>query len=125
MSGDPISRPEFDLYMKMSAESNQQTSRAITAIQEQGQETLAVLKEYTIHNNHKHDETKAEQVKQAIKIRNLTEAVKANTNVSKFWRTVQKYGKYIVIGGLTVLGGLIATQYYNSANGQVEINDAG
>jgi len=102
-----IKRPEFALYMKMNAESNRTTAKAVTAIQKQGQETLNVLKEYTIHNNHKHDETNKRVTHQGEEITVLKEVVAANEKITSFWNTVFKYLKYIVIGGLTVFGGIL------------------
>lgn len=107
MKGEAIKRPEFDLYMKMNAESNRATSKAVTAIQKQGQETLDVLKEYTIHNNHKHDETNKRVTHQGQEINVLKEVVAANEKITSFWNTIFKYSKYIVIGGLTVYGGIL------------------
>ncbi len=107
MNGEAIKRPEFDLYMKMNAESNEVTSKAVAAIQKQGQETLDVLKEYTIHNNHKHDETNKRVTHQGQEINALKEVVAANDKITSFWNTIFKYVKYIVVGGLTVYGGML------------------
>ena len=111
MRDDPISRPEFDLYLKMNAESNQATSKAIEAIQTQGQQTLDVLKEYTIHNNVKHDNTNARLIKLFEKQKTLEEAVDANSKITEFWQTVKKYAAFVLIGGLTVYGGYLAKYY--------------
>lgn len=111
MSADPISRPEFDLYLKMNAESNQATSKAIEAIQSQGQQTLDVLKEYTIHNNVKHDETNKRIIKLFEKQKTLEEAVEANSKITEFWKSVKKYAAFVLIGGLTVYGGYLVNHY--------------
>ena len=111
MSGEPISRPEFDLYLKMNAESNQSTAKAIEAIQMQGQETLEVLKELIIHNSVKHDNTNERLIKLFEKLKTLEEAVEANSKITEFWQTVKKYAAYVLIGGLTVYGGYLVKHY--------------
>lgn len=116
MSADPISRPEFDLFLKMNAESNKVTSDAVAKIQIQGQETLDVLREYTIHNNHKHDETNKRIVDLAKKQSEIKEAVDANTKISSFWYTVKKYALYFVVAALTAFGGLWANDYWKKTH---------
>ena len=95
----------------MNAESNQATSKAIEAIQSQGQQTLDVLKEYTIHNNVKHDETNKRIIKLFEKQKTLEEAVEANSKITDFWQTVKKYAAYVLIGGLTFYGGYLVKHY--------------
>ncbi|MBL4664302.1 MAG: hypothetical protein JKY22_12295 [Flavobacteriaceae bacterium] len=95
----------------MNAESAQSTAEAITAIQKQGQETLDVLKEYTIHNNVKHDKTNVRIVELYERQSAIEEAVKANTSITDFWRTVKKYATYVLIGALTVYGGYLVNHY--------------
>lgn len=98
MSADPISQREFDTYVKV-------TSKAIQAIQRQGQQTLDLLKELVINNNHKHDDTAKEIKEIKIDIVNLKEKAKAGSNIDKFWLTIGKYLIYVLIGALTVIGG--------------------
>jgi len=104
MSADPISKREFDLYMKMNSETNKTTSKAILAIQKQGQETLDVLKEYTIHNNHKHDETNKRIIDLATKQEKLSEAVAANSRVTSFAKKIEKGVLVVVLSALAVIG---------------------
>lgn len=110
MKGDPILRPEFELYMKMTAESSGAISKAVTAIQKQGQETLDVLKEYTIHNNHKHDETNKRIIDLAKRQDKTDEAVKANSEVTR----AAKYLKWAI--GIVLAGALTAygSSLYNN-----------
>lgn len=102
MKDEAIKRPEFDLYMKMNAQSNRTTAEAVTAIQKQGQETLNVLKEYTIHNNHKHDETNKRVTHQGGEITILKEAVAANSKLTSI-------ANKIIWGGGIVLAGALGT----------------
>lgn len=111
MSEERVSRAEFDLFIKMNSETNDRISNAITAIQEQGQETLNVLKEYVIHNNHKHDTTNDRIISLALEMKDLREAVVANAKITQFWSFVGRYIKYIAIGTLTAIGGLIIAGY--------------
>lgn len=98
MSAEPISQREFDTYVKT-------TSKAIVAIQEQGRETLDVLKELIIINNHKHDDT-AEEIK-IIKtdIVGLKEKADAGSSIDNFWLTIKKGLIFIVLGALAAVGG--------------------
>jgi len=111
LSGEPISRPEFDLYLKMTTESSQATAKAIEAIQIQGQETLEVLKELIIHNSLKHDNTNERLIKLFEKQKTLEEAVEANSKITEFWQVVKKYAAYVLIGGLTVYGAHLVKHY--------------
>ena len=66
MSADPISQREFDIYVRT-------TSKAIQAIQQQGQKTLELLQELVINNN----DTAREIKKIKIDIVKLKEKAKA------------------------------------------------
>lgn len=112
MSGEPILRPEFDLYVKMSAESNEKTSKAIESIAEshkeaikESRETNQILKEYIIHNNHKHDETNKRITALAKKFNKIEEVVKANADVVSWGKTIKKGVIILIAGALTAMGG--------------------
>ena len=70
------------------------------------------MKEYTIHNNHKHDETNKRVTHQGEEITALKEAVKANTKISSFWYTVRKYSLYFIAAAIAAFGGLWANHYW-------------
>ena len=106
MSAEPISQREFDIYVKV-------TSEAIQAIQKQGQETLDVLKEYTIHNNVKHDESNKRITNLAVELQSLSEAVMANSKVTSFAMTIKKGLVIFIIAAITASGGYYGMKIVN------------
>ena len=93
MSDDHISRPEFDMFMKTTSEAAKQTATAITN-----------LTEYTIRHDSEHQEVNRRLTDQGETLHTVKEAVLAQQSVADFWKTVGKYGKYSLIGGLTLVG---------------------
>lgn len=117
MSGEPIYRPEFDLYVRMSAEANEKTSKAIESIAEshkesikENRETNQILREYIIHNNQRHDETNKRLTAQGKEMAELKELVKANSKVTAFALSAKKGIALIIAGALTAAGGYWSVQ---------------
>lgn len=120
MKEDHISRPEFDLYVKMTAESNKKTSAAVESIArshkeaiKESRETNQILREYIIHNNNKHDKTDERLTVQSNKIEALSHAVEANSNVTAFAKAVKKGLIIVLVGALTSIGGYYGLQAIN------------
>lgn len=130
MSGEPILRPEFDLYVKMSAEANEKTAKAIESIAEshkesikESRETNQILKEYIIHNNHKHDETNKRITSLAKKLNKVEEVVKANAKVTSWANTMKKGVIILVAGALTAVGGYYGLQIVDEPKQIEKSND--
>ena len=70
------------------------------------------MKEYTIHNNHRHDKTNDRITALAKDLGEVKEVVRAGAEVTRFWSTVGKYGKYSLIGGLTALGAYFGKEWF-------------
>lgn len=126
MSGEPILRPEFDLYVKMSAEANEKTSRAIESIAEshkesikESRETNQILKEYIIHNNHKHDEANKRTTALAKELNKVKEVFKANADVVSWGKHIKKGVIILIVGALTAVGGYYGLQIVDESK-QVE-----
>ena len=100
MSAASVARAEFDLWVKISSESSATTATAIKQ-----------LTEYTIHNDHNQQENNKRFINLAEEQQKLKKAVAENTKVNSFWITIKKYLIYVLIGGLTVFGGIIANEY--------------
>ena len=101
MSGDPVLRPEFDLYMRVNSESTSKISEAITK-----------LTEYTIHNDHNHTEVERRLTNQGLSITNLTEAVNANSRVTQIARPIKWALVIILTGALMAYGTNLANDYF-------------
>ncbi len=112
MNGEPILRPEFDLYVRMSAEAGRKTSEAIESIAEshkeaikESRETNQILREYIIHNNNKHDKTSEEVIAIEKKINDIEEAMKASAQVVSWGQAVKKGVAVLSVAALTAAGG--------------------
>lgn len=108
LSDEAIKRPEFDLYMKTTTEAIASIAESTKESAKESRESNQILREYIIHNNNKHDETKKQVTHQGVEITSLKEAVAANKKITSFWLTIWKYVKYIIIGGLTAYGVYLA-----------------
>lgn len=111
MKGDPILRPEFDLYVKMTAEAMKSIAESNKESLTESRETNQILREYIIHNNHKHDDTNKRITSLAKEQNKLKIAVEANSKVTSFAITIKKGALIIAGGGLTAIGAIIATSY--------------
>ena len=101
MSGEHVSRPEFDMFMKTTADASKQTAEAITK-----------LTEYTIHNDHKHIEVDRRLSNQGKTIYKLKEAVEANTRVTQIAKPIKWIALIIITGALMAYGSHLTTDYY-------------
>ena len=103
MSGEHVSRPEFDLYMKIHSEAATQTATAITQ-----------LTEYTIHNDHKHEEVNRRLTDQGKTLVKIKEAVKANSKVTQIAKPIKWALAIIITGILMTYGANLANNYFDS-----------
>lgn len=108
-----IKRPEFEFYVKMTAEAIQTIAKSSKESAKESRESNQILREYIITNNQKHDDTSKRITNIAKEMHIIKEAVDASSKVTSFWSTVHKYTKYIIIGGLTALGAITANYYWS------------
>lgn len=87
--------------MKITSEASKQTAEAITN-----------LTEYTIKHDGEHIEINRRMTDQGKMLVALNEAVLANQQVTNFWKTIGKYGKYSLIGALTALGAYFGKEWF-------------
>lgn len=112
MNAEPISQREFDAYVRTSSKTNERTSEAIIAIQEQGQETLNVLNELVLVHNHHNTETNKKFVDANKRIDDViatqekqSEAIKANSSVTDIYVIAKKGLIVFLLAGVAALGG--------------------
>ena len=105
MSADPVLRPEFDLYMKIQAKASTQTASAITK-----------LTEYTIHNDHKHEEHNRRLTNQAKTIIKIKDAVEANTKVTQIAKPIKWIVALVLTGALIAYGTHLTNDYFGETH---------
>lgn len=103
MSENQVLRPEFDLFMRTNSESVTKISEAITK-----------LTEYTIHNDHKHDEVEKRLTNQGQQMTKLTEAVAANTKVTQIAKPIKWIIIIVTTGVLMALGSNLTNNYFSN-----------
>lgn len=105
MSDDAVSRPEFNMFMKTSSDATTKISEAITK-----------LTEYTIHNDHKHEEIDKRLTNQGETLNVLSEAVAANTKVTQIAKPIKWAVAIILTGILMAYGTHIANDYFEGTH---------
>jgi len=105
MSGEPILRPEFNLYVKMNAESNDRTSKAL----EQMVSDNKIMHERVFEQMLKHDRLEERVNTNSDEIRVLSEAVKANSRLSSIANKIIWGGGIVIAGALGTFGKDVAT----------------
>ena len=78
MSDEHISRPEFNLYVKMNSESNQRTSKAL---EKMASDNKAIY-DQVLGYFHKHDRIEEQVNKNTKTITEISEAVEANSRLT-------------------------------------------
>lgn len=96
MSEEHISRPEFNLYVKMSAESNERISKALDKMASDNKDIHDKLLDYF----HKHDRIEEKVNTNSERISDLSEAVIANSKFTSIGN------KFIWGGGIVIAGAL-------------------
>ena len=100
MSDEHISRPEFNLYVKMNAESNERASKALEQMASDNKTMHVEMLDYF----HKHDRIE-EKVNTNVKdIVKLKEAVQANSKLTSIANKIIWGGGIVIAGGLGTWG---------------------
>lgn len=112
MSADPISQREFDAYVRTSAKINETTSKAVLAIQKQGQETLNVLNELVIVHSHHNQETNKRIIDTNKRIDKVVitqgkqqEAISANSSLTDIYVIGKKGFIVFLLAAVAAVGG--------------------
>jgi len=100
MKDEHISRPEFNLYVKMNAESNDRTSKAL----EQMASDNKTMHEKLLSYFHKHDRIEEKVNKNTSDIVKLKEAVQANSKLTSIANKIIWGGGIILAGALGTFG---------------------
>jgi len=114
MSGEPVYRPEFELYMKTSSEREERTTIALETMSAENSKTNVLLNttnELLTSYIHKHDKIEDRVNTNSDDIREMQEIVTDNTKVTSFYNNV-KIGLAWLLGGLlTTAGGILAYNF--------------
>lgn len=108
----PVMRPEFELYVKMTAEAMTSIAKSTEESAKESRESNQILREYIITNNHKHDETGNRITSLAKKMSRIEDAVKANSKVTNFAMTIKKGIVIIVVSVLGAVGTMIGYGFF-------------
>lgn len=100
MSEDHISRPEFNLYVKMNAESNDRTSKALDKMASDNKNMHDKLLGYFS----KHDRIEEKVNVNTTKIKELSEAVIANSKYTSIANKIMWGGGIVIAGALGTFG---------------------
>ena len=121
MDKDPVTRNEFDLWVKMSNESMERIASCCEKLQatldsqsKEFSKTNEFLTEYTIENNHRHNghirATKALEKR----VHDLEQAVKENSEQARIIKAFKWAAVIIIVGGLSAIGsGTVKTYLKN------------
>jgi len=112
MKEDHISRPEFDRYVKMTAEAMATIAKSTQETAKESRESNQILREYIITNNHKHDAADKRMTAQAKEMGKIKAAVEANSRVTSFALLIKKAGVVVGLGALTALGAIMTKNYW-------------
>ena len=98
MNGEHITRPEFDIYVKMTAESMSLIAASTKESAKESREINQILREYIITNNNKHEKTSGHiiEIKEDQKL--IKEVVDANSRVTSIANKII-WGVGIVLAG--------------------------
>jgi len=105
MSADPILRPEFELYVKMNAESNDRTSKALDQMVSDNK----IMHERVFEQMLKHDRIEERVNNNSDDIRELSEAVTANSKLTSIANKIIWGGGIVLAGALGTFGKDVAT----------------
>jgi len=109
LSDDHILRPEFNLYVKMTAESMASIAESTKESAKESRESNQILREYIITNNNKHEKTDEEITEIKVEQKLIKEAVEANSRLTSI-------ANKIIWGGGIVLAGALGTFGKDFAN---------
>lgn len=112
MNDSPIMRPEFDLYVKMTAEAMKKIAASSEEQAIESRETNTILREYIITNNNKHERTSEEIDVLKMKYRKIKDAVEANSKVTSIANKIKIVAWVIAVGGLTAFGAYLFDRYW-------------
>ncbi len=116
MNEASITRPEFDRYVQMTAESTKSIAESIAEQAKESAETNLILREYIITNNHKHDQTATEIEHIKEKARKLKDAVEANTQVIKITKPIKWALIIVLTGSLMAYGAHLTSDWINKGD---------
>ena len=121
MNQDPVTRSEFDLWVKMSSESMERIAScceklAITLEVQANefQKTNVFLTEYTIENNHRHNGHIRATKALDKRVYDLEQKVDENTEQTKIIKVFKWAAAIIIVGGLTAIGSNTMKTYLNN-----------
>lgn len=104
MKGEHITRPEFDLYVKMTAESMASIAESTKESAKESRESNQILREYIITNNNKHEKTSDQIVDIKQQLKKVKEVVEANSKVTQVAKWIKWVLGAVSLGFLTALG---------------------
>jgi phosphohistidine swiveling domain-containing protein len=128
MSDDYITRPEFKIFMRTVSDSNERMAATMESISEsqkhladESRKTNEYLKQYTIHNNHRHEKNEDQILlvnktledfhKQFDKIE---EAVTANARVAAAARNIKWAAVVVLTGALSSVGSVKMKEFLDT-----------
>ena len=115
MNEDPILRPEFELYMKMSSEREERTTKAIEKMAEentkQNESMEKIINLLTKYIN-KHDRLEERVNTNSDDIRDLSEAVVENSKTTNLKNIIKKGFAILISGILLAAGGIYANTWW-------------
>ena len=115
MTGDPVYRPEFELYMTESSKREERTTKAIEKMVTENKTTNGLLNannsllaEYI----NKHDRIEERVNENSDNIRDLTLVVEANTKLTSIVGVLKKGAVYVSASALTTGGAILAYNWW-------------
>lgn len=109
MSDKHVTRPEFDLYVQLTAESMVLIAESTKESAKESRENNQILREYIITNNNKHETTSKQIVEVKDEQKLMKEAISANSKVTSITSKLIWGGGIILAGALGTFGKDLAT----------------
>lgn len=104
MSEDHVTRPEFDIYVKMTAESMALIAKSTEESLVESRETNQILREHTIHNDNKHEVTNVRISAQEARTDQIEKIVLEREGVYQAANKL-KWAIGIILAGVLAAGG--------------------
>lgn len=118
MEKDPVTRSEFDLWVKMSSESMERIAscceKLASTLDAQSKEFLKTntfLTEYTIENNHRHNGHIRATKYLDKRVHDLEIKVQENSEQTMIIKVLKWASVIVIVGGLTAIGSNTMKEY--------------
>lgn len=111
MKDEPVYRPEFEIFMKMSSEREERTTIAIESMVEENKKNNSLLNttnDLLTDYIHKHDNIETRVNKNSDDIKDLQQIALDSKKVTDVYSVIKKGLAWIIGGLLTTAGAILA-----------------